>query len=191
MNKTFQHIVFTIIFLASHSTFGQHVDSLYQRILEDFFKTDFNKHIFDDECTGLTFDSSFKVLINAYSTLWTIDPNVIDENFISATSNQDSIHFDTLLIKQLTSDAKLRKINIDLSSPTNFENSKLTVALNNKHATTYLIRLSAPKYWNNHLYIELWIKHTFYSSGTRILFQIDMNGTISEKKKFNFCDDNG
>jgi len=191
MRTTIKHIILTFLILTTNVAIGQSVDTIYQNILADFCNNHLNDNLFDNECTKLKFNKRFNVAVYTDSSLWTVEPFIIGNYFDSSLVKAITNEIDSATWNWLNAQATIKNLKIDFTKLSKLEKTTLTIAPKETTSKEYLLRLSSPNLWNNYTYIELWIKQTYYSSGTRILYKIDSNGMIVDKKKYNLCDDNG
>lgn len=191
MSIVIRYLVVPFLILIAKVTFSQNIDTVYQRILADFCDKELNQYLFENECSNLKFDSKYIVTINTDATFWELDPFIIvdyfDSSFIkSLPTETDSVSWNWLISR---TSFKNVKFNVDLH--TKLQKTHISIAPSDTLPEGYLLRLSSPKLWDNFTYIELWIKYTYYNSGTRVLYKIDNKGKIVAKKKYNLCDDFG
>lgn len=189
MRSTIKHIILIVLILTSKVAIGQRIDTIYQNIITDFYNKHLNDKLFEHECTNLKFNKSFGVAVNTDSTLWILEPFIIDKLFDISLLTEitiDSADWDWLI-----SQTSFRNLKINFSQFPNFEKTTQTEAQNDHTSKKYLIRFSSPYLWDNYAYVELWAKFTYFSSGIRILYKIDHNGKIVDFKKYNLCDDIG
>lgn len=191
MRATIKHIIFTFLILTTNVAIGQSIDIVYQNILADFCKSELNHNLFDNECTKLKFDKNFKVAVNTDSTFWTVEPFIIGNYFDSSLIKTITNEMDSVTWNWLVNQTTIKNLKIDFTKLSKLTKTTLTSAPKEAISKEYLLRLSSPKLWSNYTFVELWVKHTYYNSGTRILYKIDSNGMIVDKKKYNLCDDNG
>ena len=173
------------------NAFGQSINTIYQNILADFCNYQLNEKLFDNECTDLKFNTKFKIAVNTDSTLWTIKPFIIVNYFDSSLITTKTSEMDSITRNCFFDYVTIRNLIIDFRKDSILEKTNITIAPKETTDRKYLLRLSSPKKWNNYLYIELWIKYNYYSSGTRLIYKIDHLGRVVEIKKYNLCDDNG
>lgn len=177
--------------MTSINVFGQNIDSVYQKILVDFYKRHLNESLFDNECTKLKFNKKYKVALNVDSTLWTVEPFIISNYFGSNLLTLITSEMDTSIWNWLSNEKTIINLNIDINNLPLYTRTSITEAPNGKSFKFYLLRLSSPIILDKYCYIELWVKENYYSSGTRIIYKIDSKGNIVDFKKYNLCDDLG
>ncbi len=188
--KTFRTIfILTILsILIVYRTNGQNLNSVYQAVLSDFYNQYLNEKLFQNECTGLKYNPKLQILINTDSIFEGVENYTVKHVFGLKTYTfvKDSVGWEWIYQQM-----PIKNIQIDLNKFPKFEQTDLIKALPSDKSDKYLLRLSSPNVWKEHAFIEIWIKLSDYTSGTRILYMIDNNGNIINSKMYSYCDDNG
>lgn len=181
--------ILTIIVLSfSHLAFGLDMDSIYSGILNHFHENYLNTDIYENECVGLErlIDSS-RVLINIDSTLGTTNYFEVIQLMEKEISQKMISKKD--FYKQISEFNGKTIVFSDIQLPAIYSPATMLIPKHNQEDD--FLRLYAPIEWNNKLYIQIWLKRNYYSSGTKVLYEVDPAGRILRTRKYNHCDDWG
>ena len=164
-----------------------------QIVLDRFINYWWNERIFDGECSGIKYNKNYGIRINSDSGTFELDNRELS-GFLGSP----------LLLK----DSRNEKFNLDISKYRILKKTGLSRApfevegvetldkerdfiLVEKKFNAYFLRISRRLEINGKVYLGIWIKEGYYSSGVKIIFELDQDGHIIRENKIALCDDWG
>lgn len=166
--------------------------SLEQTALDEFIAHDWAPELFDDECTGLQFNETASLNVYSRSPGFSIDlpgfGDLAPIDLRAAAMKKGGLE---ALAKQGVVDPRFGPI--DLTAYRFARPSPSSAAREEWRSWDgYLVRFSNRIRFKDRIYLQLWIKGGYSSSGRRIDFQFDDFGRLlTSKKVHKTCDDWG
>lgn len=193
-----RYSVLFLLVLAAGTVRAQQPQNYEQIALDFFLHTYWNASLFEGECTGLTYDSSFAILVNSEGPAFKIDSSVVDahlplsggKSLIGSAQRNGPFH---LLLNG--DHPALRRTGLR-SAPSESEGIRTLerdrdLIIIRKNFTAYFLRFSERLELNGHTYLDLWIKQGYSSSGAHMIVEMDGTGRVLRHARYTRCDDEG
>jgi hypothetical protein len=129
--------------------------------------------LFDSECTGLKYNSNLPVFVYDNESLFKINENILSAT-LEVPIPKDGTHFKNKLSLSL----------VELG----FHRSQTKTPPDKPSKGKYLLRFSDQYITSGSIFIDIWIKADYYSSGVHVLYELDKNGKIRSHNKYQVCD---
>lgn len=189
-------VVVAFILVAFTSTFplvgcGHPAKSLEQIALGEFAKKYLGHEVFDSECTGLVFDPTLPIRVFTSRPGYSI--SVLDVATMAGVDVKAAA-----MEKGGLSEIEELGVVEDHFGPVDiteygFASASISLPENSwQPSHGYLLRFSNRLRFKDEVYLQLWIKAGYISSGKRISFKFDRSGHLLESQKGGAtCDDWG
>jgi hypothetical protein len=165
-----------------------------QTAFDDFVAKHWGPDLFTDECTGLLFDSAAPLVVFGSAPTFAVTmfdvAELVPIDVKSILLNEGDEAMDRL---RDAGKAESFSRPVDITS---VPFAKLAISATPKREWQvpdgYLLRFSNRIRYKDHVYLQLWVKASDSSSGTRIAYKFDQSGRLLRSRKYGrTCDDWG